>query len=97
MAHERFTTHVGERGRFVVPADVRRRLHLEPGDLLVVDVDDEAATLVVRKASDVAHGLRGRLLKNVASGRDLAAELLADRRAEVEREAGRGQSALTHR
>jgi AbrB family looped-hinge helix DNA binding protein len=97
MAHERFTTHVGERGRFVVPADVRRRLHLEPGDLLVVDVDDEAATLVVRKASDVAHGLRGRLLKNVAPGRDLAAELLADRRAEVEREAGRGQSALTHR
>jgi AbrB family looped-hinge helix DNA binding protein len=96
MAHERFTTHVGERGRFVVPADVRRRLQLEPGDLLVVDVDDEADTLVVRKASDVAHGLRGRL-KNLAPERDLAAELLADRRAEVEREADVVQSALTHR
>jgi AbrB family looped-hinge helix DNA binding protein len=94
VTHERFTTHVGDRGRLVVPADIRRRLHLEPGDLLVVDVDDEAETLVVRKARDVAHGLLGRL-KDVGSGRDLAGELLADRRAEVEREAGADHSTPT--
>jgi AbrB family looped-hinge helix DNA binding protein len=84
MAHERFTTHVGDRGRFVLPADVRRRLHLEPGDLLVIDVDDD--TLVVRKATDVAHGFRG-FLRDTAPGRDLAGELLDERRVEAEREA----------
>jgi AbrB family looped-hinge helix DNA binding protein len=84
MTHERFTAHVGDRGRFVLPADVRRRLHLEPGDLLVIDVDDD--TLVVRKATDVAHGFRG-FLRDNAPGRDLAGELLDERRVEAEREA----------
>jgi AbrB family looped-hinge helix DNA binding protein len=86
VAHERFTAHVGDRGRFVVPADVRRRLHLEPGDLLVIDVDDDKDVFVVRKASDVAHGFRG-YLRALAPGRDLATELIAERRAEAEREA----------
>jgi AbrB family looped-hinge helix DNA binding protein len=85
MAHQRFTTHVGERGRFVVPAEVRRRLDLDVGDLLVIDVDDDQ--FVVRKASDVAHGFRG-YLQDVGPEHDLAAELIEDRRAEVQREAG---------
>src|SRR5919204_1695074 len=84
MAHERFTAQVGDRGRFVLPADVRRRLHLEDGDLLVIDVDDKDDQLVIRRATDVAHGFRGYL---AARGRDLAAELLEERRAEAAREA----------
>jgi bifunctional DNA-binding transcriptional regulator/antitoxin component of YhaV-PrlF toxin-antitoxin module len=67
----------------VLPADVRRRLHLEHGDLLVIDLDDEHDQLVVGKAVDVAHGFRGYL---AAGGRDLAAELLEERRAEAEPE-----------
>ena len=86
MSHERFTAHVGERGRFVVPAEVRRRLHLGPGDLLVIDVTDD--TFVVRKAADVAHGFRG-YLRGLAPDRDLASELIAERREEAEREARR--------
>lgn len=70
----------------MLPADVRRRLDLDAGDLLVVDVDDNEDTLVVRKATDVAHGLRG-YARNVAGERNLAAELLAERRAEVDDEA----------
>jgi AbrB family looped-hinge helix DNA binding protein len=85
MAHERFTAHVGDRGRFVLPADVRRRLHLEHGDLLVIDVDDEHDGFVVRKASDVAHGFLG-VFRASAPERDLAAELLEDRRAEAKHE-----------
>jgi AbrB family looped-hinge helix DNA binding protein len=86
MSHERFTAHIGDRGRFVLPADVRRRLHLKSGDLLVIDVDDEQNSLVVLKATDVAHGLRGFLGKS-EPGRNLAAELLEERRAEAARDA----------
>jgi AbrB family looped-hinge helix DNA binding protein len=86
MSRERFTTHVGDRGRFVVPAEVRRRLQLEDGDLLVIDVNEEDGHFIVRKAADVAHGLRGYLN---AGGRSLSDELIEERRAEARREAGR--------
>jgi AbrB family looped-hinge helix DNA binding protein len=86
MSQERFTTHVGDRGRFVLPADVRRRLHLKSGDLLVIDVDEENESLVVRKATDVAHGFRGFLGKS-EPGRNFAEELLEERRAEAARDA----------
>lgn len=89
MSHERFTAHVGERGRLVVPAAVRRRLQLDPGDLLVIEEQEDS--FVVRKAADVAHGFRG-YLRNVEPDRDLAAELIAERREEAEREA-RGNAA----
>lgn len=85
MAHERFTVHVGDRGRFVLPAEVRRRLDLNTGDRLVIDIDDEEDVFIVRKASDVAHGLRG-YLRATAPDRDLAAELIAQRREEAQRE-----------
>jgi hypothetical protein len=52
----------------------------------VIDVDEDAGTLVVRKALDVAHGFRG-YLRALEPERDLGAELLAERRAEAEREA----------
>jgi AbrB family looped-hinge helix DNA binding protein len=70
----------------VLPADVRRRLHLESGDLLVIDVDDEQDSLVVRKATDVAHGFRG-FLGTSEPDRNLAEELLEERRAEAARDA----------
>jgi len=84
MAHERFTVHVGERGRFVVPAGVRKRLQLDPGDLLVIEEEEDR--FIVRKAVDVAQGFRG-YLRDLEPDRDLAAELIAERREEMEREA----------
>jgi AbrB family looped-hinge helix DNA binding protein len=84
MAHDRFTAHVGERGRLVVPAAVRKRLQLEPGDLLVIEELEDS--FVVRKAADIAHGFRG-YLRDLEPEADLADELIADRREETEREA----------
>ena len=84
MSHVRYTVHVGERGRFVLPAALRRRLDFEQGDLLVLDVVEED-TLRIRKAADVAEESRG-LLRDLAPGVDLAAELIEDRRAEAERD-----------
>lgn len=86
MAHKRYTIHVGERGRVVLPAEVRRSLGVDRGDLLALDLDEDGATLQVRTAGNVARAARG-LLRDLAPGIDLAAELIADRRKEAEREA----------
>jgi AbrB family looped-hinge helix DNA binding protein len=83
MSHRHLTVQVGDRGRFVLPAEVRRRLDVDPGDLLVLEMDD--ATVQLRKAVDVAQSGRG-LLRDFAPGDDLAAQLIEDRRAEAERE-----------
>jgi AbrB family looped-hinge helix DNA binding protein len=88
MAHNRFTAHVGDRGRLVVPAAVRKRLQLHPGDLLVIEELEDS--FVVRKAAEIAHGFRG-YLRDLEPETDLAAELIADRRAEAEREAERAR------
>jgi AbrB family looped-hinge helix DNA binding protein len=90
MAHKRFTAHIGDRGRVVVPAEARRQLELLPGDLVVIDVGENSLT--VRKATEVADGFRG-YLRDVDPDRDLAAELISERRLEADREAGRGEEA----
>ena len=74
---------MGDRGRLVLPAEVRRALELEPGDELVARIDGDAVRLVSRRT--LARRARGALTR-LAPGRDLVAELLEERRAEVERE-----------
>lgn len=76
------TTHaitVGDRGRFVLPIEVRERHGWEQGTPLVA-VDSDEGLLVMSVAESLAR-LRARI-----SGRDLVDELLTERRAEVERE-----------
>jgi hypothetical protein len=55
------------------------------GDLLALDLDENGERLEVRTAADVARSARG-LLRDLAPGADLTAELLADRRDEARRE-----------
>jgi bifunctional DNA-binding transcriptional regulator/antitoxin component of YhaV-PrlF toxin-antitoxin module len=85
MSHKRYTVHVGERGRLVLPAEVRRCLDVVRGDVLALDFDEASQTLRLRTAGEVARSGRG-LLRDLAPGVDLTAELLADRRQEAERE-----------
>jgi len=93
MAHKIYTAHVGERGRIVIPAEVRRRLGVTQGTLLAFELDEGGSTVVeVRTAEDVARSGRG-LLRNLAPGVDIAAELIRDRRAEAERESTGGAHA----
>ena len=94
MAHKRFTVHLGERGRLVIPAEVRRRMRVKQGDLLALDLDEESETLEVRTAADVARSGRG-LLRDLAPGADLTTELIQDRREETEREAKADRPAAT--
>lgn len=75
---------LGDRGRLVLPARLRRRLDLKPGDRLIVTVDDSGGFRVV-SAREQARKLRG-LYRDLAPGRSLVDELIAERREEARRE-----------
>jgi AbrB family looped-hinge helix DNA binding protein len=81
---ERYSMSLGERGRVVLPAKLRRRLDLQPGDRLIVTLDDEGGFRVI-SAREQARRLRG-LFRDLAPGRSLADELIAERREEARRE-----------
>jgi AbrB family looped-hinge helix DNA binding protein len=86
MAHirETYPVHVGVRGRLVLPAKLRRRLRLEEGERLILTIErDGSLTLVPLR--DQVKKVRG-LFRDVAPGRDLAAELIRERRKEARRE-----------
>lgn len=85
MSHsEHYSVSLGERGRMVLPAKRRQRLNLHPGDRLIVTVDDEGGFRVV-SARELARRLRG-LYRDLAPGRSLVDELIAERRDEARRE-----------
>jgi AbrB family looped-hinge helix DNA binding protein len=67
------TVVVGDRGRIVVPADVRERAGLSEGTSLVLLETPTGLVLLTREQ------LRARVRDELA-GLDLVAELLADRR-----------------
>jgi AbrB family looped-hinge helix DNA binding protein len=70
---------VGNRGRIVVPAEVRERAGLADGTTLVLLETPTALVLVTRQQ------LRTRVRDGLA-GTDLVTELLAERRANAEAE-----------
>ncbi len=90
MSHMRYTVQLGERGRLVLPAPLRRELGLDEGAQLVLELD--GATVRLIPARDVAHAGRG-LLADDEPERSLVDELLAERRDEAEREAGAATAA----
>jgi AbrB family looped-hinge helix DNA binding protein len=85
VSRTRYTIHIGERGRFVLPAEIRRHLQVGEGDVLVLDLETDTETVLLRKAADAARTARG-LFRDLAPAQDLTAELIQDRRAESERE-----------
>ena len=72
---------MGERGRIVVPADVRKREGLREGTTLVLLTTPEGMVFMTREQ------LRTRVADDLA-GLDLVGELLAERRRSAAREDG---------
>lgn len=77
--------HLGAQGRFVIPAELRRRLGFSPGDTLVARVEGDR--LIVEKAEAVKRRLKERF-QRVPKTVDLAAELIEERRRESAEEGG---------
>lgn len=83
MCHVQHVT-IGDRGRLVLPSSVRSALGLERGTRMLLSIEEDGS-LRLRPYRTVADESRG-LFANLAEDRSLVDELLADRRAEAERE-----------
>jgi len=82
---ETYTPRLEKSGRILIPASVRRRLGLTEGSQVVVRVE-ETGTLQITSRSQAFAKVRKEIRKYIPTGRDLAGELIQDRRAEIERE-----------
>jgi len=77
-------TKLGTGGRIVIPAEYRQALGLHEGDEVLLRLEDgEVRVYTLANAIRRAQELVARY---VAPGRSLADELIAERRAEAERE-----------
>lgn len=75
-------TRVGTKGQFVVPAKLRRELHIEPGQSLRLEVKD-GRLIATPLNGNMIHRLRGIL---AGPGLDPLAELMREHREEIERD-----------
>lgn len=73
MSGTSFPVIMGDRGRLVVPAALRQRMHLESGTALVLIETDLGVVLATR-------GQLKKLVRAQLRGLDLVNELLEDRR-----------------
>lgn len=74
---------LGDQGRLVIPAKLRKLLEVEPGDTLLVRFHE--GQLVLEKAETIKRRLKQRFAK-LPEGKSLAEELLIERRKEAQRE-----------
>ena len=78
---------MGRQGRVVIPAAARRELGLHEGDALQLRVTSEGLILTPTPTREEAVAAAYGALSQVAPGRSLVDELIAERRAEAAREA----------
>jgi AbrB family looped-hinge helix DNA binding protein len=83
-SHKRYTAQVGERGRLVLPAELRERLSLNAGDRVVLSLEDDGSLRLVT-AGDQVKKLKG-MYAHLAPERSLSEELIRERRQEARRE-----------
>jgi antitoxin PrlF len=71
---------VGEQGRIVIPADIRREMAIDIGSTLVARIENDK--LILEKREAVLKRLQSRF-KKIPKGISLADELIIERRAEA--------------
>ncbi|HEX9124667.1 MAG TPA: AbrB/MazE/SpoVT family DNA-binding domain-containing protein [Actinomycetota bacterium] len=78
-----YTVRLGDRGRLVLPAELRRRAGLRQGQELVLIYAHGVVRLATRE--ELARAGRG-MFSHAGAGRDLVAELIHERREEARKE-----------
>ena len=81
---ENYALQLGERGRVVLPAPVRKRLKLSPGDRLVLIVNKSGDMRLASLKRQIEKGMG--MFADIAPERILSEELIAERREEARRE-----------
>jgi len=76
----RTTIRIADGGRIVIPAAVRKRLGIEIGTRVILNVEDEHATVMTAKTT--RRKACERVRKYIPPGVSLNEELMAERKAE---------------
>lgn len=82
VAHAERQVIVGDRGRLVLPADVRAELGIEAGTRMLVSAERDGSVRM-RPYRSVAAANRGLLADLAPAGKSMVDELLAERRLEA--------------
>ncbi len=79
-----YVLHLGDRGRLVLPARLRKQLRLKTGEALLLTVDEHGAMRLStrRQRLDAVRGM----FASISPERILSEELIQERRQEVRRE-----------
>jgi AbrB family looped-hinge helix DNA binding protein len=77
-------TRIGTGGRIVIPSDMREALGVHEGDDVLLELDE--AGLHVRSVRHAVLLAQQAVARYVKPGRSLAAELIAERRREAQRD-----------
>jgi AbrB family looped-hinge helix DNA binding protein len=75
---------INQQGRIVIPAEYRAAAGIKPGDDLMIEAIGEGELRLRTKSQALKEAQA--IVARYGSGRDLVAELIAERRAEAERE-----------
>ena len=78
------TVILGESGRIVLPASIRKEFGIKPGERLTVTSENGEIKILSRKMA--LESIRAEVLKQIRPGMSLADELIRERRQEVRRE-----------
>ncbi len=88
-------TRIGSGGRLVIPSEIREQLGLKEGTPVVMRVEDGELRIMsvregIRRAQEIAR-------KYIIPGKSIVDELIAERRAEAEREEAEAREAAARR
>jgi AbrB family looped-hinge helix DNA binding protein len=75
---------LNENGRIVIPAEIRQRLNIKAGDVLLLRVEGDVMVLEPQQAR--VRRVQESLRQRIPASRVLSDELIADRREEANRE-----------
>lgn len=81
----RARARIDQQGRIVIPAEARAAAGMKPGDELLIELIGEGE-LRLRTPEQAIKEARAIVARYASKDRDLVAELIAERRAEAERE-----------